>query len=134
MAVGTAASSSSFKVTTPSDCEITLTRLFAAPRPLVLALMSKPEHVKRWWGALDDKHSMPVCEIDFRVGGAWHFVGQGPKGKYGFHGEYREIVPPERVIFTEIYDPFPDDGSLVTSVLTEEGGKTRLTVTARYRT
>ena len=134
MAVGTAVNSSSFKVTTPSDREITLTRLFDAPRPLVWEAMSKPEHVKRWWGALDDKHSMAVCEIDFRVGGAWHFVGQGPKGTYGFHGEYREIVPPERVVFTEIYDPFPDDGSLVTSVLTEEGGKTRLTVTARYRT
>ena len=134
MAVSTAVNSSSFKVTTPSDREITLTRLFDAPRPLVWEAMSKPEHVKRWWGALDDKHSMPVCEIDFRVGGAWHFVGQGPKGEYGFHGEYREIVPPERVVFTEIYDPFPDDGSLVTSVLTEEGDKTRLTVTARYRT
>src|SRR4029450_4657543 len=134
MAVGTAASSSSFKVTTPSDCEITLTRLFDAPRPLVWEAMSKPEHVKRWWGALDDEHSMPVCEIDFRVGGAWHFVGRGPKGEYGFHGVYHEIAPPERVVFREIDVRFPDDGSLVTSVLTEENGKTRLTVTAAYRT
>lgn len=134
MPVGTAANSSSFKATTPSDCEITLTRLFDASRHLVWEAMSKPEHVRRWWGALDDKHSMSVCEIDFRVGGAWRFVGHGPQGEYGFHGEYREIVPPDRVVFTEIYDPFPDDGSVVTSVLTEEDGKTRLTVTARYRT
>ena len=134
MAVGTAVNSNSFKVTTPSDCEITMTRLFDAPRHLVWEAMSKPEHVRRWWGALDDKHSMSVCEIDFRVGGSWHFVGRGPQGEYGFHGEYREIAPPERVVFTEIYDPFPDDGSVVTSVLSEEGGKTRLTVTARYRT
>ena len=133
MAVGIAPNSNSFKVTTPSDCEIILTRLFDAPRHLVWEAMAKPEHVRRWWGALDDKHSMPVCEIDFRVGGKWHFVGRGPGGEYGFHGEYHEIVPPERVVFTEIYDPFPDDGSLVTSVLTEEDGKTRLTVTARYR-
>jgi len=76
---------------------------------------------------------MPVCEIDFRVGGAWRFVGRGPRGEYGFHGVYHEIVPPERVLFTEIYDPFPDDGSMVTSILTEESGKTRLTVTSRYR-
>jgi uncharacterized protein YndB with AHSA1/START domain len=134
MAVRTAANSHSFKVTTPSDCEIALTRLFDAPRHLVWEAMSKPEHVRRWWGALDDMHTMSVCEIDFRVGGTWRFVGRSPQGEYGFHGEYREIDPPERVVFTEIYDPFPDDGSVVTSVLTEEGGKTRLTVTARYRT
>jgi uncharacterized protein YndB with AHSA1/START domain len=133
MAVGTAVNSSSFNVTTPSACEITLTRLFDAPRELVWEAMSQPEHVKRWWGILDDKHSMPVCEIDFRVGGAWRFVGRGPRGEYGFHGVYHEIVPPERVVFTEIYDPFPDDGSMVTSILTEESGKTRLTVTSRYR-
>ncbi len=134
MAVSTAANSNSFRATTPSDCEITLTRLFDAPRHLVWEAMSKPEHVKRWWGALDDRHSMIVCEIDFRVGGAWRFVGRGPAGEYGFHGMYHEIDVPERVVFTEIYDPFPDDGSLVTSVLIEEGGKTRLTVTSRYRT
>jgi len=134
MAVSIAANSNSFRATTPSDCEIALTRLFDAPRHLVWEAMSKPEHVRRWWGALDDQHSMLVCEIDFRVGGAWHFVGHGPKGEYGFHGIYHEIDAPERVVFTEIYDPFPDDGSLVTSVLTEEDGKTRLTVTARYRT
>jgi uncharacterized protein YndB with AHSA1/START domain len=134
MAVSTAANSNSFRATTPSDCEITLTRLFDAPRHLVWEAMSKPEHVKRWWGALDDRHSMIVCEIDFRVGGAWRFVGRGPSGEYGFHGMYHEIDVPERVVFTEIYDPFPDDGSLVTSVLTEEGGKTRLTVTSQYRT
>jgi len=132
MAVGTAANSQSFKATTPSDREITLTRLFDAPRRLVWDAMSKPEHVRRWWGILDDRHSVTVCEIDFRVGGAWRFVGRGPGGEYGFHGVYREIAEPERVVFTEIYEPFPGDGSLVTSVLTEEGDKTRLTVTALY--
>ena len=132
MAVGTAANSQSFKATTPSDREITLTRLFDAPRRLVWEAMSKPEHVTRWWGILDDQHSVIVCEIDFRVGGAWRFVGRGPKGDYGFHGIYREIAEPERVVFTEIFDPFPDDGSIVTSNLTQEGNKKRLTVTALY--
>ena len=132
MAVSSASNSDSFRATTPSDREITLTRLFDAPRDLVFGAMSKPEHVRRWWGILDDQHSVIVCDIDFRVGGAWRFVGRGPRGEYGFHGVYRDIAAPERVVFTEIYDPFPDAESVVTSVLTEERGKTRLTVTALY--
>jgi uncharacterized protein YndB with AHSA1/START domain len=132
MAVSSVSNSDSFKATTPSDREITLTRLFDAPRDLVFEAMSKPEHVRRWWGILDDQHSVIVCDIDFRVGGAWRFVGRGPRGEYGFHGVYREIAAPERVVFTEIFDPFPDAESVVTSMLTEERGKTRLTVTALY--
>lgn len=132
MAAGIVANSDTFKATTPSDREIVLTRLFDAPRRLVFEAMTKPEHVKRWWGILDERHSVPVCEIDLRPGGKWRFVGKGPQGEYGFHGEYREIVVPERVVFTEIYDPFPDAESVVTSVLTEEGGKTRLTATCVY--
>ena len=132
MAVSRATNSDTFKATTPSDREITLTRLFDAPRRLVFEAMSKPEHVRRWWGILDDQHSVTVCEIDFRVGGKWRFVGRGPRGEYAFHGVYREIDAPGRVVFTEIYDPFPDAESVVTSELTEEGGKTLLTVTAMY--
>jgi uncharacterized protein YndB with AHSA1/START domain len=132
MAVSSVANSGTFKATTPSDREIVLTRLFDAPRRLVFEAMSKPEHVKRWWGILDDRYSVTVCEIDLRPGGAWRFVGRGPQGEFAFHGVYREIAAPERVVFTEIYEPFPDVESVVTSVLTEEGGKTRLTVTAVY--
>lgn len=132
MAAGIVANSDTFKATTPSDREIVLTRLFDAPRRLVFEAMTKPEHVKRWWGCLDERYSVPVCEIDLRPGGKWRFVGKGPMGEYGFHGVYREIVVPERVVFTEIYDPFPDAESVVTSVLTEEGGKTRLTATCVY--
>jgi len=126
------ANSDSFKATTPSDREIVLTRLFDAPRRLVFEAMSKPEHVRRWWGILDDRYSVTVCEIDLRVGGAWRFVGRGPQGEFGFHGVYREIAAPHRVVFTEIFDPFPDVESVVTSVMTEEHGKTRLTVTVLY--
>ena len=132
MAAGIVANSDTFKATTPSDREIVLTRLFDAPRRLVFEAMTKPEHVKRWWGCLDERYSVPICEIDLRPGGKWRFVGKGPEGEYGFHGVYREIVVPERVVFTEIFDPFPDAESVVTSVLTEEGGKTRLTATCVY--
>jgi uncharacterized protein YndB with AHSA1/START domain len=124
--------SESFEVTTPSRHEIRLTRLFDAPRDLVFEAMSKPEHVKQWWGRLGDGYSVPICEIDFRVGGSWRMVNRHPCGEAAFHGEYREIAPPGRVVFTEIFEQFPDTVSVVTSELSEEGGKTRLTVTVRY--
>jgi uncharacterized protein YndB with AHSA1/START domain len=132
MPVGSAANSDTFTVTTPSEREIRMTRLFNAPRHLVWEAMSKPEHIKRWWGCLGTGYSVPVCEVDLRPGGKWRFVNRHPKGEAEFYGEYREIVPPERVVFTEIFAPFPDAGSLVTAVLTEENDKTRLTVTAQY--
>jgi uncharacterized protein YndB with AHSA1/START domain len=132
MPVSRAANSDTFTVTTPSDREIVLTRLFDAPRHLLIEAMTKPEHVRRWWGILDDEHSVTVCDIDFRPGGAWRFVGRGPKGDYGFHGVYREIALPDRIVFTEIFDPFPDVVSVVTSIFTEENGKTRLTVKCLY--
>jgi uncharacterized protein YndB with AHSA1/START domain len=109
-----------------------LTRLFNAPRQLVFEAMTKPEHVRQWWGRLGEGYSVPVCEIDFRCGGAWRFVNRHPHGEAAFHGEYREIVPPSRVVFTEIFEMFPDSVSVVTAELTEEGGKTRLTATVRY--
>ena len=132
MPVGSAANSDTFTVTTPSEREIKMTRLFDAPRHLVWEAMSKPEHIKRWWGCLGQGYSVPVCEVDLRPGGKWRFVNRHPKGEAEFYGEYREVVPPERVVFTEIFAPFPDAGSLVTAVLTEENDKTRLTVTAQY--
>jgi uncharacterized protein YndB with AHSA1/START domain len=131
VASGTA-NSDSFEVTTPSDREVRMTRLFDAPRQLVFEVMSKPEHVKEWWGRLGPGYSVPVCEIDFRPGGKWRFVNRHPNGDAVFYGEYREISAPERIVFTEIFEPFPDAVSIVTSVLTEEGGKTRLTATVRY--
>src|SRR5262245_43979494 len=133
MPVSRVANSDTFKVTTPGDREIVLTRLFDAPRELVFEAVTKPEHVRKWWGILDDKHSVPVCEIDLRVGGKWRFVGRGPKGDIpAFYGEFREIVRPERIVQTEFFEPFPDAGSVNTMVLTEEKGKTRITVTCVY--
>jgi uncharacterized protein YndB with AHSA1/START domain len=132
MVVSNAVNSDSFKVSTPSDRAIRLTRLFNAPRALVFEAMTRPEHVREWWGRLGEGYSVPVCEIDFRVGGQWRFVNRHPKGEAAFHGEYREIDPPSRVVFTEIFEDFPDSVSVVTSELVEENGKTRLIATVEY--
>ena len=121
-----------YDVSTPSDQEIRLTRLFNAPRRLVFEAMTRPEHIVRWWGCLGDGYSVPVCEVDLRVGGRWRFVNRHPKGEAAFHGEYLEIDPPARVVFTEIYEAFPDTVSVVTSELVEEGTATRLIATVRY--
>ena len=132
MVVGSAANNHTFTVTTPSDQEIRMTRLLNAPRQLVFEAMTRPEHVKRWWGCLGDGYSVPVCEIDLRPGGRWRFVNRHPKGEAAFHGEYREVTPPGRVVFTEIFEDFPDVESVVTAELSDEGGKTRLTATVWY--
>ncbi len=132
MAASGVANSETFEVTTPSDTEIQMTRLFDAPRHLVFEAMSKPEHIKHWWGNLGDGYSVPVCEVDLRVGGKWRFINRYPKGEAEFYGEYREIDPPGRIVFTEIYAPFPDAPSVVTATLTDENGKTRLVATSNY--
>lgn len=132
IASSSAANSSTFQVTTPSDEEICLSRLFDAPWQLVYEVMTKPEHVQQWWGRLGEGYSVPVCEIDLRVGGKWKFVNRHPKGEATFYGEYRELNPPSRLVFTEIFADFPDAVSVVTTVLTQEGKKTRLNATVRY--
>jgi uncharacterized protein YndB with AHSA1/START domain len=131
MPVSSAANSETFKVSTPSETDICLTRVFDAPRALVFEAMTRPEHIARWWGQLGAGYSVPVCEVDLRVGGKWRFVNRHPKGEVAFHGEYREITPPERLVYTELMEPYPD-GSLVTTTFAEEAGKTRVTVIASY--
>ncbi len=120
-------------VTTPSERVIEMTRVFDAPRRLVFEALTRPEHIKRWWGCLGDDYSVPVAEADLRPGGKWRTTGRNPDGSLTtFYGEYREVAPPGRLVYTEIFEPYPDAGSLVTVVLTEEHGKTRLTLTAEY--
>lgn len=117
-------------VTTPSAREVVLTRVFDAPRHLVFDALTKPELVKRWFGP--HGWTLVVCEIDFRVGGAWRYVLEGPDGRsMGMGGEYREIVPGERTVHTEAFDDYPGD-SVVTVVLTEHEGRTTLTGTVLY--
>jgi uncharacterized protein YndB with AHSA1/START domain len=128
-----AANSHTFKVTTPNANTIVMTRMFDAPRQLVFEAMTKPEHVRRWWGILDDTYSMGVCEIDLRVGGRWRYVGRGPHGDGPeFYGEYREITPPSRLVYTEIFADFPDVPSLITTELVERQGQTQITLTCEY--
>jgi uncharacterized protein YndB with AHSA1/START domain len=133
MPLSSMANSGSFKLTTPSDREIRLTRLFDAPRNLVFEAMTRPEHITKWWGCLGEGYSVPECEVDLRPGGKWRFVNRTPQGEsVVFYGVYREIAPPERLVYTEIFEQYPDAESVVTVVLTEEKGKTRITTTALY--
>jgi len=122
------------KVTTPSDREIALTRVFDAPRTLVFDAHTKPDLVRQWllgppgW-------SMPVCEMDVRVGGTYRWVWRHDRDgtEMGMGGVYREIVKPERLVTTERFDEawYPGEG-LNTLVLVEQGGRTTLTQTMRY--
>jgi uncharacterized protein YndB with AHSA1/START domain len=118
-------------VTTPSDCEIVLTRVIDAPRRLVFAAYTDPEHVPHWMLG-PDGWSMPVCEIDLRAGGQWHFVWRRPNGEeMEMRGEYREIDPPERIVNTESWGgEWPQ--TLNTLILTEHDGQTTITQRVLY--
>lgn len=121
------------KVTTPSDREIAMTRVFDAPRKLVFEAYTKPELLKRWLGALDG-WSLSVCEIDLRAGGSYRYVWrkQGVP-EMGMRGVYREVVPPERIVATEVYDqPWYEGEGVGAITFVAKGGKTALTVTMRY--
>jgi uncharacterized protein YndB with AHSA1/START domain len=118
------------KVTTPTDCEIVLMRVFDAPRHLVFEAFTKPELLKRWFGPRG--WSLVVCEVDLKVGGGFHFVMRSPDGReMGMRGVYREIVPPERSVHMESFDDYPGE-SQVTAVFVEQAGKTTLTATVLY--
>ncbi len=121
------------QVTTPTDREIAMTRVFDAPRRLVFDAWTKPELLKRWLGVRAG-WSLAVCEIDLKVGGAYRFVWRGPDGaEMGMSGVYREIVPPERLVATESFDdPWYPGEALDTTVLVEQGGKTTVTTTVLY--
>jgi uncharacterized protein YndB with AHSA1/START domain len=130
MPASTAKASSALTVTTPSDREIMLTRVFDAPRRLVFEAWTKPEHLLRWFGP----NSCPLvdCAMDFRPGGAWRFVLRGPGGKsLGMRGVYQEITPYERLISTESFDDYPSE-SLNTMTFSEKAGKTTLTTRVLY--
>jgi uncharacterized protein YndB with AHSA1/START domain len=123
----------SFKVSTPTDREIGVTREFNAPRQLVFDAFTKPELVRRWllgppgW-------SMPICEIDLRAGGAYRYVWRKEGLKdMGMGGVFREVVWPERLVATERFDEswYPGE-ALDTTVFVEEGDITKITITVLY--
>jgi len=115
-------------LTTPSEREIVMTREFDAPRELVFEAHTKCEHLNKWWGPR--KYSFELCEMDFRPGGKYRFVHRGPEGieEHGFRGEYREIVPPERIVWTFEWEGLPGHISVDTLTLEDlGGGRTKLT-------
>ena len=127
------ATSRTAKVTLPTDEQILITREFDAPRQLVYRAWTTPELVKRWWHA--NRGEVTVAEIDLRVGGKWRYVAVADAGtEVGFHGEYREIVPNERLVSTEIYEGLPegvseeDAATLNTATFTEADGRTIVTI------
>jgi uncharacterized protein YndB with AHSA1/START domain len=129
-------SSRTATVTLPTDEQILITREFDAPRHLVWKAWTTPELVKRWWHA--NRGEMTVCEIDLRVGGRWRYVMvAGRDLEVGFHGEFREIVPNERLVSTEVYEGIPDaeeHAAVDILTLTELAGRTTLTVLVEHPT
>jgi uncharacterized protein YndB with AHSA1/START domain len=118
------------EVTTPSDREIAMTRVFNAPRRLVFDAWTKPELLKRWLGVRGG-WTFAVCEVDLKVGGTYRFVWRGPDGtEMGMGGVYREIAKPGRLVSTEKFDdPWYEGEALDTLVLIEQGGRTTATLT-----
>ena len=125
-------------LTLPSDTEILITRDFDAPRHLVYKAWTTPELVKRWWHA--NRGTCTTTEIDLRVGGKWRWVMVTDSGfEVAFHGEYREIVPNERLVYTEVYEgapPGPDGEEATVNFVTLEdlGGRTRVVSLTKART
>jgi uncharacterized protein YndB with AHSA1/START domain len=123
--------SSALTLTLPSDREIRITRVFDAPRALVFEAHTRCEHLEKWWGPRG--FTLISCEMDFRAGGAWRFVQRGPDGnEYAFRGEYREIVPPERITWTFEFEMMPGHVSVETVAFEERDGRTTVTVTSLY--
>ena len=127
-------SSGTAKVTLPTDTQILITREFDAPKELVYEAWTTPELVRRWWSG--QRGEMTVAEIDLRVGGRWRYAMVANEGfEVAFHGEFREIVPNERIVSTEAYEGIPDadeHASLNILTLTEADGRTTLTVLVEH--
>lgn len=123
----------SLRVTTPSDREVAMTRAFDAPRHLVYDAFTNPELVRRWLGVFGG-WTMPVCEIDLRVGGTYRYVWRGPDDStMGMRGIYREIVPGERIVSTERFDEAWYEGEAVGVIdFVERDGRTTVTTTMCY--
>jgi uncharacterized protein YndB with AHSA1/START domain len=124
-------SSGTAKVTLPTDEQILITREFDAPRHLVYRAWTTPELVKRWWSGRQGE--VTIAEIDLRVGGMWRYVLIANEGfEVGFHGEYREIVPDERIVSTEVYEGMPEGEALNTITFTEEDGRTTMSILVQH--
>ncbi|MFB3738087.1 MAG: SRPBCC family protein [Candidatus Velamenicoccus archaeovorus] len=117
--------------TTPSDREIVMTRVFDAPRELVFEAHTSCEHLSRWWGPR--RYEVVECDVDFRVGGRWRIVHQGPDGeRIAFFGEYLEIVPPERIVWTFGFEGMPGEPGPESYAFEERDGRTTITSRAEF--
>ena len=124
-------SSGTAVVTLPNDTQILIAREFDAPKHLVYKAWTTPELIKRWWSG--DRGEVTIAEVDLRVGGTWRYVMTANGGfEVAFHGEYREIVPNERIVSTEIYEGMPEAEAVNTSTFTEKDGRTTLTVLVQH--
>src|SRR5918996_3799335 len=118
-------------VTLPTDEQILITREFDAPRHLVYRAWTTPELVRRWWSG--NRGEVTVAEIDLQVGGAWRCVMVTDDGfEAAFHGEYREIVPNERIVSTEVFEGMPDAEAVNTMTLSETDGRTTLEILVQH--
>jgi uncharacterized protein YndB with AHSA1/START domain len=124
-------SSGTATVTLPTDEQILITREFDAPKHHVYKAWTTPELVKRWWSG--NRGETTIVEIDLRVGGVWRCVMVTDDGfEVAFHGEYREIVPNERIVSTEVYEGMPEGEALNTMTFTEADRRTTLTVLVQH--
>jgi uncharacterized protein YndB with AHSA1/START domain len=126
------------KVTLPTDEQILITREFDAPRNLVYKAWTTPALVGRWWHA--NRGEVSSIDIDLRVGGKWRYVMVAEGGfEVGFHGEYREVVPNERIVYTEVYEGLPEgmdaeaEAALNTLTFEEADGRTTVTILVEHR-
>jgi uncharacterized protein YndB with AHSA1/START domain len=121
-------------ITLPNDTDYLVTRAFDAPAKLVFEALTTPELVQRWWGF--ETSEWLVCEVDLRVGGPWRYVIRERDMEVGFHGEYREIDGPQRLVWTEMYEGVPDPGPenypLCTATLDEVDGVTTMTLLVQH--
>jgi uncharacterized protein YndB with AHSA1/START domain len=120
------------KVTTPTDREIRIERVFDAPRDVVWRAMTEPELVEQWWGR---GNRLVIERMEVERGGHWRFVEHGPEGVHGFEGRYREVTPQERVVQTFEWDGMPGHVVVETMTLEDLGdGRTRLVTTSLFHT
>lgn len=124
--------SSTMTLTRRGDREIFSSRDFDAPRELVFKALTDPTLIPNWWGPR--RYTTIVDKMEVRPGGKWRFINRGPEGEHAFNGEYREIVPPQRIVQTFEWEGLPGHISVETLTLEEIDGKTRMTATSVFET
>ena len=126
-----AAATRSAVVTLPGSTQIMITRQFDAPRHLVYRAWTTPDLIRRWWAG--DRGEVTSAEVDLRPGGRWRYVMTANGGfEVAFHGEYREIVPDERIVSTEVFEGMPDAAAVSTVTFADQDGRTTLTVLVEH--